>query len=434
MILDEGCWLVPRLYDRHLELQKPPLYYWLVALTSWLRGGQVDAWVVRLPAALAGFATVLWTFYLARRSGRPRAGLLAALMLATFVHFTATARVGRVDMPLTFTVALALGGFLLGAREGKRRWFLLAYTALGFGLLVKGPIAVILPAMVVASSLAIGWRQIASNNIPLLLRSSLWGIPWMLALAVPWYVVANWQTDNKVWDVFLWYHNVERALGSDQLASHPAWFYFARLWIDWLPWSLLLPMALWRPRSMSREHRCALLWWGAMLVFLSLMRFKRADYLTPAYPGAALFLGLCLDDKLAQVPARVGRSLKLGFAVLLALTCLGWLGYARWEGDEGGPAQLAERMRQKTDGMVIFFRVEDHALAFHVGRPLDTILEWENLDIWASQPMPVYFVMSPECAAARREHLSQGELVEIERWTHGLRRPLVLLRNHRPDS
>src|SRR5579862_2848598 len=36
MILDEGHWLVPQLFDRHLELQKPPLYYWLVALIGWL--------------------------------------------------------------------------------------------------------------------------------------------------------------------------------------------------------------------------------------------------------------------------------------------------------------------------------------------------------------------------------------------------------------
>src|SRR5580765_5266407 len=51
MILDEGHWLVPRLFDRHLELQKPPLYYWLVAVFGWMGGGHVDAWAVRLPAA-----------------------------------------------------------------------------------------------------------------------------------------------------------------------------------------------------------------------------------------------------------------------------------------------------------------------------------------------------------------------------------------------
>src|SRR5262245_19079380 len=53
-ILSDGDWLLPRLFDRKVELQKPPLYYWLVAAAGRLGGGRVDAWAVRLPAALAG--------------------------------------------------------------------------------------------------------------------------------------------------------------------------------------------------------------------------------------------------------------------------------------------------------------------------------------------------------------------------------------------
>src|SRR5437764_4291049 len=82
MMLDTGDWLLPRLFDKRVELQKPPCYYWCVALLGWLRGG-VDAWCVRLPAALAALATVL---LLAAQGGRR--GLIAALLLATMVHFT----------------------------------------------------------------------------------------------------------------------------------------------------------------------------------------------------------------------------------------------------------------------------------------------------------------------------------------------------------
>src|SRR5436309_15337885 len=52
-MLEDGHWLLPRLYDGHADLQKPPLYYWLVATVTRLRGGSVDAWDVRLPAALS---------------------------------------------------------------------------------------------------------------------------------------------------------------------------------------------------------------------------------------------------------------------------------------------------------------------------------------------------------------------------------------------
>src|SRR4030095_15237818 len=58
VILESGHWGLPRLFEEQVELQKPPLYYWLVALAAWLRGG-VDAWAVRLPAALSALACVL---------------------------------------------------------------------------------------------------------------------------------------------------------------------------------------------------------------------------------------------------------------------------------------------------------------------------------------------------------------------------------------
>src|SRR5712691_4001392 len=53
-LLSDHRWGLPRLFDGKVELQKPPLYYWLVAGIAALRDGQVDAWSVRLPAAGAG--------------------------------------------------------------------------------------------------------------------------------------------------------------------------------------------------------------------------------------------------------------------------------------------------------------------------------------------------------------------------------------------
>src|SRR5438552_2897804 len=62
-------------------------------------------------------------------------------------------------------------------------------------------------------------------------------------------------------------------------------------------WELLLPPALWllwRYRE-DREARFGAAWLFGVFVFLSCMRFKRADYLLPAYPGAALLLGCILE-------------------------------------------------------------------------------------------------------------------------------------------
>src|SRR4051794_9933711 len=118
-LLEQGGWTMPRLFDGRLELQKPPLYYWLVAASARVRGGLVDAWAVRLPAAGSALLCVLaLTLGLGWGRGHPRAGLLAGLVLATAVHFTWLARTGRIDMPLTLAVTAA-AGFTYLARKAS---------------------------------------------------------------------------------------------------------------------------------------------------------------------------------------------------------------------------------------------------------------------------------------------------------------------------
>ncbi|MBI1831928.1 MAG: glycosyltransferase family 39 protein, partial [Planctomycetes bacterium] len=302
MILDEGHWLVPRLFDRHLELQKPPLYYWLVALIAWLKGGVVDVWAVRLPAALAALACVLFLYLAGVLCGRPRAGWLAGVILASFVHFTWMARVGRIDMPLTACVTFTLGGFYLGRLLDSNAWRAFAYLSLGVGLLLKGPIALVLPIVVLAAAWLGRDRQFSWRT-----TSLWWGVPLMLAVSAPWYIWANYQTDNQLWDVFFWYHNVERGLGgSEILKAHPWWFYGPQAAVDLLPWSVIAPLALYaftRYEHFRTDDAAwlGLLWFTAVAIFLSCMSFKRADYLLPAYPWLAIFLAVFADRWLERI-------------------------------------------------------------------------------------------------------------------------------------
>jgi 4-amino-4-deoxy-L-arabinose transferase-like glycosyltransferase len=471
-ILQQGDWGLPRLLNGQIELQKPPLYYWLVALLAQLRGGTVDGWAVRMPAALSALACVLALYSWGCCRGRPLAGFLAASILATCVHFTWLGRVGRVDMPLTLTVSLALLGFFLGARRQKEEpdriawpWFLVGYLAISAGVMLKGPIAVVLPAMTIIAFRLVerlcSVRSLAAPRVPQQAHrgSTLWwGVPLILALAAPWFIWANVRTHNQLFQVFFWYHNVERGLGgSDILQAHPWWFYGPRFFVDLLPWSVVCPLAAWLfiKRGWWRtdpEARFGLVWLLTMFGFLSLMRFKRADYLLPAYPGAALWLGGVLERFVGQTflsatgetagknvcPTRTFtlRQLSCAVGLVLAGCVVGWTIYLSWieprHERERCYGRFAAEIRRRTADQVIFFRTEAHELVFQVGRPLDTILEWENLDVWASQPA-IYVVMPPDCARDWRQHLRKGRLVEVLRTAdlsnQTRERPLVLLRS-----
>jgi hypothetical protein len=266
-------------------------------------------------------------------------------------------------------------------------------------------------------------------------------------LAVPWFVIANQRTQGEFFRQFFWHHNVERALGtSDELAVHPWWFYGSRWLVDALPWSLFAIVAgfvflrsrIWR---IDREARLGLTWMLVVSLVLSCAQFKRADYLLPAYPGLALFLGCCAERAWQFITARQRRFATSGFAVILAGIAAFWLYMLYVEIPKNEPfheqRSFAEEIRRVAPPprTVLLFRVEAHALTFHLGRPVNTFLEWENLDIWAGRPGPNYIVMSPESAAEWPQHVHSGILDEVCRNTVNgpHEKPLVLMRT-RPKA
>lgn len=104
----------------------PPLYFALAWLTTQL-GAAAD--LVRLPALIAGVASIPLTYAVGRRAIGRRAGLIAAAAMALnpFMVFYATD--GRA---YTVAIALLLGTtltMLLAVQSGHRRWWV-AYAAL----------------------------------------------------------------------------------------------------------------------------------------------------------------------------------------------------------------------------------------------------------------------------------------------------------------
>lgn len=432
-MLDDRSFGLPRLFDDRYDYQKPPMYYWLVAGITWLRGGRVDAWSVRLPAALAATGCVFLIWGWLRRRGRPVAAWISALVLATMVHFTWLGRTGRIDMPLAFCVALAI------LTLPTRRWFWLGGLAIAGGLLLKGPIGFVLPVTVV---MATGFQPV-QRQAGSLSRAAV-GAAIGLALGISWFVWANAETNGEFFRVFFWYHNVQRALGdAETLAVHPWWYYGPRLLVDALPWSLAIPVVIVqfiRNRDMRSDHgpRLGLTWLIVIVAILSFAKFKRADYLLPAYPGLALMLGCGIERISQQWSAVRQRYFGIAFAACIVAAAVAWMWRLHVDLPKREPQReqrtFARHIREAAPQpqVILFFRAEAHDLAFHLGRPLNTFLEWENLDVWASRPGPNYIVMPPECAAEWSRHVHSGKLEEIARNTDFSagwhEKPLVLLR------
>ncbi len=459
-VLDDGAWGLPRLFSGEPELQKPPLYYWIVAVISMARGG-VDAWAVRLPSAAAAVLCVLGLTAVGWARGRITAGATAGGVLATALHFTWLARIGRIDMPLTLTTGTAILGIYLAQRATtlpRISLQLLAYTATAAGILLKGPIGAVLPVAVVAAHLLVEgqlpppWR--IREWLRLIHEHGLWwGAPLVLAVALPWFVWADAATHGELFRVFILLHNVERGLGGPTLRSSPWWFYGPQFAVDFLPWSLLLPIAAivcwcrgyW---NTDPEVRLGAAWLLAVMFVLSCANFKRADYLLPAFPGAALFLGAIFANEERRWREVRRRAIWAGLCLLPCLFALAMTAAWLVRVERGLPAEepfrdyrafAAEvRRRAPLPEEVVFFRTEAHALAFHVGRPLAVLVEWKELEESVAESGERFVVMPEEEAVDGPQSLPGVRFDEVLRNTDlsGGRheRPLVLMRLRMKDE
>jgi 4-amino-4-deoxy-L-arabinose transferase-like glycosyltransferase/uncharacterized protein YbjQ (UPF0145 family) len=304
---ESGDLVVPRLNGRPF-LEKPPLYWWVQMAAFHAFGFSAAA--ARLPSALFGCLTLLTTYALGRRLGRPRTGLLAAAVLGSTLLFVE--EVGRVvvDPALAFFVALTHLGFAVLAAPrspAERRWALGSIAAaVPLAFLAKGVVALGLAVAPPVCWLLATRRMRALRD--LLLLAAL-GVPLFALFVVPWavalYRAAGWPALQEC----LFNNTVDRFFGGRQAIVYgheqPWWYYVTTALAVQVPWSLALPAMLRagvlrrgpdRPRPAAAEARALLFATFVVgIVLLSAAASKRELYLLPLLPAYSACVAWWLD-------------------------------------------------------------------------------------------------------------------------------------------
>lgn len=310
-----GDWITPTLNGKNFY-DKPILYNWFAAL-SFLAFGFTE-FAARLPAAILGLGTVILTYFLGRRMFGPTAGFLSGLILATSALFIVLSRVVIHDIALTFFVTLALLSFYLSfeSQEHRRRYLLLFYASLGFAVLAKGPVGLLLPG------LTVGLFLVLERRIGFLREMHIgWGIVVFLAIASPWYVIMSLR-HKDYGSYFFVRQNLMYFLSSDPRHPRPLYFYVPVLFGGFLPWSCFLPVAIVRlfrgflDRS-GKQMVFLLVWFSSVFLFFTAASSKLPTYLLPLFPSVSLIVGWLWYD-LSKTPREdLWRWVSLSFLPLL---------------------------------------------------------------------------------------------------------------------
>jgi 4-amino-4-deoxy-L-arabinose transferase-like glycosyltransferase len=344
-----GDWVTPRLYGSPW-FEKPVLYYWAAALGFRLH--LPAEWAARLPSAFAALAAAIAISWLAWKHHAPgdnlsvekasgaftaSPGLLASLIFSTSVAAIGFARAATPDMLFSASLALAMAaaanylrraGALRGpqAISGNQATLPLGTLAffgacLGFGVLAKGPAAVILAGG------AIGIWAIATSHFRLALRlAHPVSVAAFSIVALPWYVLCARRNPDFI-HVFIFQHNFERYLTPLFQHKQPFWFFGPITILALLPWTPFLLAALAEGRRIIRENTWrnspGFFWacWALFpILFFSLSQSKLPSYILPAIAPLAILVAVSAGSVSAH--SRV-LSLVISFLVAIIWIILG---------------------------------------------------------------------------------------------------------------
>ena len=276
-----GDWISPQIYG-HYWYDKPIFYYWELALSYTLFG--FNEMASRLPSALLGSASVLFTYWFARRVYSEKIGWLSAIILGTSVECWLLSKAIITDTTLFLFMSMAIAFFYRGYTE-NRKYYYLCYTAAAFAVLTKGPIGLLLPGL--AALLFLAYNKDLAEMKRVHLFS---GLLLFTAIAGAWY------------GLMCCLH------GSDFLSEHPTknkwYFYLIIYFIGFAPWSFTIPYSLFKKwkrkeldlRNSSNATQLLFIYFAVVNIFFELIATKYTTYTFPGLFSLAILTALLYRD------------------------------------------------------------------------------------------------------------------------------------------
>jgi hypothetical protein len=271
--------------DFHPFWEKPPLFFWMQALSMKIFG--INEFAARFPNALIGILTLLTLYLIGKRLYDEKFGFIWALAyLGSFLphlYFKS----GIIDPFFNFFIFLSVVFLARSIRDtGKKEGFkyaLLAGISIGLATLTKGPVGLLVAGLSVTVYWITmkfrgisNWKNILIFSISCFIIASLWFLPEMI--------------NNGFWFVreFIKY---QADLFLKPVAGHsgPIYYHFLIVFLGCFPISVLALPVFFRKKanSMDDEGKYFLKWmlilfWVVMILF-SIVKTKIVHYSSLAY-------------------------------------------------------------------------------------------------------------------------------------------------------
>lgn len=288
---------------------KPLGSYWLVLFSSWCTGA-MDELACRLPSAISGMISVLFTMLIALRLYDQKTAIYSGIILGTSYSFVFFSRHASTDLENIAGILIALYLFLVYEKKPQGWWVLAFWITMALTSLTKGLLGFALPLLVAGVySLAQNRKMILSASKPSLiivncLKANEWLFQWRTLIALPFailmylapFLISLAWFGNGEGLSMVWRENIRRFYNPVNHIA-PITLYFGVIFTLLAPWSLFLPAALVqafsKPKGGLKDKQSdlfAIVYFVSMFLFFTLASSRRSYYLLPVLPGAALLI------------------------------------------------------------------------------------------------------------------------------------------------
>ena len=301
-----GDWITPKV-NGILRFDKPPFYYWLMAIIYSIPGNQnwdqLGSLSARLPSALASLFLFLILgdsilHHHEKSKYKSYLALVGSLGFALSPLIIIWSRTAVSDSLLCGTVGISLLLFWRKFFENKSVNCISPWIFLSLAILTKGPVA----AVIVVLTLTIFLSTQDDRKRLFLKIKPLQGILITFLVTTPWYLIVFLKEGQSFLDSFFGYHNLQRYTSVVNNHAEPWWFYIYIMIIGSLPFSIFLFHGIFETinefitglREDSKDQNSlylfALCWLFAVLLFFSISATKLPSYWLPATPAAAILI------------------------------------------------------------------------------------------------------------------------------------------------
>ena len=291
---------------------KGPFVFWLIN-ALWLIV-KPSVWSVRVAMLITMFLCVEMTSGLASRlGGSAQMARYSALLFAGMLYTSFFSEAVMFDVVLTAFVLRALHGILdLEARDWRRGTSVVAIAG-GFGILTKGPVALLPVSFVLL--LAPCWSMTARAQRAKWYVSSATALIGAVAIALVWAIPAARRGGPDYAHAIFLGQTAGRVAHSFAHAR-AVWWYLVVLPVIALPWSISVRASIREliGQPQTKSARFAIVWFAPALAVFCLISGKQAHYLLPLMPALAIYVAGLIDPETVRIDARAFAWLLVALA------------------------------------------------------------------------------------------------------------------------